>query len=213
MISLKALSIRQPAAVRLIDTSMPTRKDISVRPEPSSQDTVLDPEPLLSALSLAPQPILPAAAAHPVFGQTSLPSLPVRPAEEAMDWEPAEESDWVRLDEREDWLRPQRFFAPEQPTGLEMLLERTTLAEPAAPSARLRPRLSALRSTRWWWIAAGIVCVWAIAFSAAWPVYFARGWRMSSQAGLRYENGDLIREDLHNGDKDQPVSVSVNDML
>ena len=56
-----------------------------------------------------------------------------------MDWSPTEEKD-IRLGEqsrrgkqRQDddgsWLRPQRFFAPEKPTGLEHLFERTKLVD------------------------------------------------------------------------------------
>lgn len=76
-----------------------------------------------------------------------------------MDWTPTNpnpqpgdllKDTYVPLLERESWLKPATFHAPEQPTGLEELLQNTTLAPPSAAiigngrtrpkSVRLRPR-------------------------------------------------------------------------
>jgi hypothetical protein len=77
---------------------------------------------------------------NPMFGSSSLlepgpntASNDLREDDE-MDWTPTEPSDQPRTirqkkDEDNIWLRPQRFFAPEQPTGLESLLERTTIMD------------------------------------------------------------------------------------
>jgi hypothetical protein len=57
------------------------------------------------------------------------------------------------------WLRPQRFFAPEAPTGLEGLFERTKIVDDitmgdatSAPSSGSRPSGARLPySWNWWW--------------------------------------------------------------
>ena len=46
-----------------------------------------------------------------------------------MDWTPThtQETTSERVQDREGWMRPQRFFPPEQPTGLEDLFEKAKL--------------------------------------------------------------------------------------
>lgn len=86
----------------------------------------------------------------------------------SMDWTPtdpsgASKSTGVRRKPAKDaddgsWLRPQRFFPPEQPTGLEGLFARTLLVDDAEneprqkdgsrPPRRLRFRFS------WMWVGA-----------------------------------------------------------
>jgi hypothetical protein len=82
----------------------------------------------LSNLSLAPQAS--STSTNPIFGQPSFPS-PVRdiPEEDLMDWMPTypQETASERVQDREGWMRPQRFFPPEQPTGLEDLFEKAKL--------------------------------------------------------------------------------------
>jgi len=100
---------------------------------------------------------------HPIFGHASF-----APPDSAMDQDPshspgnARESDamdWQPTDpraqgnhaqhsnteeEQGSWLRPQRFFAPEQPTGLETLFASTRLDD--SPGQNNAPR-SILRRT------------------------------------------------------------------
>jgi hypothetical protein len=53
-------------------------------------------------------------------------------------------------------MRPQRFFAPEAPTGLEGLLSRTGLTDVAGPSANDAAEAHALHRAgeqwRWGWV-------------------------------------------------------------
>jgi len=46
-----------------------------------------------------------------------------------MDWTPIHPPGTIpeRVQDREGWIRPQRFFPPEQPTGLEDLFEKAKL--------------------------------------------------------------------------------------
>ena len=45
-----------------------------------------------------------------------------------MDWTPIHpQGTSDRVQDREGWMRPQRFFPPEQPTGLEDLFEKARL--------------------------------------------------------------------------------------
>lgn len=46
-----------------------------------------------------------------------------------MDWTPIQPGEKAseRVQDREGWIRPQRFFPPEQPTGLEDLFEKAKL--------------------------------------------------------------------------------------
>ena len=88
-----------------------------------------------------------------MFGHPSLaPALPVPTApqaspmkmdevvdEDAMDWTPTNPSP-VRVKKADDdgaWLRPQQFFPPERPTGLESLFANTKLDDAATASTVL----------------------------------------------------------------------------
>lgn len=110
-----------------------------------------------AALSLSSDPIISSSTVNPIFGRPSLhaPSSPPKPLSDAgddasddpdaMDWEPSavtpsgsseltkSRGRAVRDDDNGSWLRPQRFFAPEQPTGLEGLLMRTRLMDDDLP--------------------------------------------------------------------------------
>lgn len=80
------------------------------------------------------------------------------PDEDAMDWTPTNPSP-VRVKKLVDdndgaWLRPQRFFPPERPTGLESLFASTKLDDGGAHSAKPttpvhRSGLNA-KATGWW---------------------------------------------------------------
>lgn len=127
-LSYLSLSIQRPMPIRLIETKSLRQEHEAAAPAPPAQ-LESDPEPMLSALSLASQPII-TKPSNPIFGQTSVlqgPSSSTNPDDE-MDWTPTGPGAALPVSES-DWLAPQRFFAPEQPTGLEALLERTSLKE------------------------------------------------------------------------------------
>ena len=98
---------------------------------------------------------------NPVFGLPSLLSFPVPPtvnkeAEvDAMDWSPTgalseDKRESAKQPDDGSWLRPQRFFPPEKPTGLEGLFERTLLVNdsPAiVDNSQRRPYIG-----KHWWL-------------------------------------------------------------
>ncbi|KAF9527792.1 Ima1 N-terminal domain-containing protein [Crepidotus variabilis] len=120
---------------------------IGTRSRAGTPSLAQEPDSILSSLSLSSKPIL----SRPVFGQTSLhgshqmqtPSASGSGEDEdQMDWQPtnpsasgpADPSNKKRSagapDSGNAWLiRPQRFFAPEKPTGLEGLFESTKIQD------------------------------------------------------------------------------------
>ncbi|KAJ2932763.1 hypothetical protein H1R20_g4354, partial [Candolleomyces eurysporus] len=150
------LSIQHPPPIRLIDTqSHRNTLSRSSTPATASQSSLSTPtapsfpkvleSDLLASLSLSSKPVV-TPPPRPVFGLPSLlsqsagpSSVPAPSDEDAMDWMPTNE-DQASLfgakskQKRNDaddgsWLRPQRFFAPEKPTGLESLFARTKLVD------------------------------------------------------------------------------------
>ncbi|EIW86867.1 hypothetical protein CONPUDRAFT_161500 [Coniophora puteana RWD-64-598 SS2] len=121
-------------------------------------------EPDLSVLSLSSKPTM-VPPSHPIFGHASLapavesamdqdPTYSPGNAREsdAMDWQPtdprAQGTHAQRSNAEEEqgsWLRPQRFFAPEQPTGLETLFASTRLDD--SPGQQTNAPRSILRRT------------------------------------------------------------------
>ena len=99
---------------------------------------------MLALLSLSSKPII--AHANPVFGVPSLHgSTPVNNASngDEMDWTPTSGDASGEADKDTSWLRPQRFFVPEKPTGLEGLLENSKIQEDPMD---LDPRVTARQS-------------------------------------------------------------------
>lgn len=156
---------------------------------PCSRGATPNAEPdLLASLSLSSKPVLPAhpPAGNPIFGLPSFPSVSGSSAHangssrppsgmilddddderdpDAMDVDPASP---VKQPQNDDgtWMRPQRFFAPEEPTGLETLFARTIrIADTAeqtgstSRTARHTPRtLAGVALRAWWWPACFIV--------------------------------------------------------
>ncbi|KDQ63445.1 hypothetical protein JAAARDRAFT_120821 [Jaapia argillacea MUCL 33604] len=148
------LRLHQPPPIRLIETDSHKRASLTPAPEfPPSPNGVLshaqaDPD-LLATLSLSSNPILTASSqqkSNPIFGLPSLLSqnVPTTPPprqkdyEDEMDWTPTNPSPSHRArrqnhgrEEEDDgaWLKPQRFFPPEKPTGLENLFPRIKLVD------------------------------------------------------------------------------------
>lgn len=132
--------------------------------------TLVNNEPdLLASLTLSSNPLIPPA--NPVFGHSSFtPPIPASTTSQAspikideilddnaMDWTPTNPSPVKvqrAVDDNGAWLRPQRFFPPERPTGLESLFANTKLDDGDARSA-----VSMTPSGLWsakaigWWIA------------------------------------------------------------
>nr|GAT47830.1 predicted protein [Mycena chlorophos] len=144
------LRLQRPPAIRLIDTSRHKLESRSPTPAPVASSSALEAD-LFAGLSFSSKPILtPPRKAAPVFGVSSMVS-PSNGNEHTSDMDqmdvdppPAPKSEPV-------WLRPQRFFAPEAPTGLENLFEQAKIADedvsmPDVSKDRLLP-------WKWWWIA------------------------------------------------------------
>ncbi|KAI0669785.1 Ima1 N-terminal domain-containing protein [Trametes maxima] len=148
------LKVQRPPPVRLVDTKSHLRALSATPSLSSSRDaTPAAPEPdLFSTLTLSNNPVLAVPPPHnPIFGMPSFsssgapPSPPRRhtsstprsPSQDvdmdddddrdpdAMDIDPSSPVKRSRQDDDASWLRPQRFFAPEEPTGLENLFART----------------------------------------------------------------------------------------
>ncbi|KAI0651964.1 Ima1 N-terminal domain-containing protein [Trametes meyenii] len=155
LFSYLVLKVQRPPPVRLVDTKGHLRALSATPSLPSSRDTTpAAPEPdLFSTLTLSNNPVLaaPGPSHNPIFGMSSFsssghpPSPPRRntnsaprsPSQDvdmdddddrdpdAMDIDPSSPVKRPRQDDDASWLRPQRFFAPEEPTGLENLFART----------------------------------------------------------------------------------------
>jgi len=140
--SIRGLSVRRPAPIRLLSSSRSTpvppdfpgeyQRAYSQPPDSKNTNAINCSPPFTRART--------ASATRPVFGLPSLPgSVPPQVAEsDAMDWTPTnnlnnqqpanEEADnYTPVWDREGWMKAPTFFAPENPTGLESLLESTTL--------------------------------------------------------------------------------------
>lgn len=144
------LRIQQPPSIRLVDThghqsrsGTPLPDSRGVTPASTKPLPTIEPDALLS-LSLSSKPVLPKS--KPVFGlpslqgSTSMRNVPITKEEivDEMDWTPTNPDADLAVGKRvsndnNDWLRPQRFFAPEKPTGLEGLFESTRLQDETTP--------------------------------------------------------------------------------
>ncbi|GLB35995.1 putative ima1 N-terminal domain [Lyophyllum shimeji] len=176
-VSCMVLRLHQPPAVRLLDTSSHKLSlSRSATPHTSTREgtpavglgrpsTTANPDPL-AALSLSSKPVM--TPSNPVFGLPSLlsavpsSSAPEEVDVDAMDWTPTEgsgsgKSMTKQESDADSWLRPQRFFAPAKPTGLEGLFERTLLVADDPPvvidegKTRKTEFLGWRYLRRWWW--------------------------------------------------------------
>ncbi|KAJ7706350.1 Ima1 N-terminal domain-containing protein [Mycena rosella] len=162
------LRLQQPPAIRLIDTTthkLDSSRSRSQTPIPGRHTSPPPQESdLLAALSFSSRPVIPQQA--PVFGLPSMLSSLNSQADQKPDADEMD-VDWSAPDSKgptkasvqsgdTSWLRPQRFFAPEAPTGLEGLFERTKLVDDvtmadAASSTRPRPSVAHAYTWNWWW--------------------------------------------------------------
>lgn len=179
VVSCYVLRIQQPPSIRLVDTqSHRFDKSRSGTPLPEGARAQTPKTPTLSehdallALSLSNKPVI-TRPSH-VFGLPSMQGAPSpqaqtparpQPGADDMDWtpthaeQPAAASAFGQPQQRsganedDGWLRPQRFFAPEKPTGLEGLFESAHIQD--EPMLMQRPdtptRTSRLSSHLWKW--------------------------------------------------------------
>ncbi|KAF5374996.1 hypothetical protein D9758_000442 [Tetrapyrgos nigripes] len=182
--SFVVLRVQQPPAIRLIDSktlSSRSNTPISDQANPRSRTgTPIPPklpEPdMFASLTLSNKPVVTSKA--PVFGIPSLlsstpPTEEDRAKDDEMDWSPTSENVNPTLPmspgkrapvDDGSWLRPQRFFAPENPTGLETLFEKTKLVDDVTmsdlASGQAPMRIIKAHLERWWWMyGAGLVLV------------------------------------------------------
>ena len=77
--------------------------------------------------------------------------------DDEMDWTPTTSGDASgKADNDASWLRPQRFFVPEKPTGLEGLLESAKIEDPMDLDPQVTARQNVgyfhtLRNHLWTW--------------------------------------------------------------
>jgi hypothetical protein len=188
-ISLFTIQLRRPPAIRLIDSTIHQSLDPSRQPESShplhgsesSPPKKVEPE-LFSTLSLSSKPIVQPKPRQqsPVFGMPSLigstpASLQPPKDPNEMDWSPtssdaASAAKSALVDTDTAWLRPQRFFAPENPTGLEELFDRTRIIEDVqmADASVAQHSTSSWhlisRQREWWWVCAIIPALGAAVY-------------------------------------------------
>ena len=135
-----------------------------------TQQTQTQESDLLGSLTLSNNPLA-TIRTNPIFGSPSLQNPPPSVEEkqevedpDAMDWTPTNPSPkkervnpFLRagsapvrsqyVEEEELVLRRQKFFPPEEPTGLEGLLSKTALVEPPASSSDTD---GGARGAGWW---------------------------------------------------------------
>ncbi|KAF8140403.1 Ima1 N-terminal domain-containing protein [Boletus edulis] len=146
--SFTILHLQRPPSIRLIETTplrgTPESSGHSARASPMPTAPLSNEPDLLASLTLSSKPLM--SPTNPVFGRPSLVSQasPIKidesPDEDAMDWTPTNLSPVKAKDVVDDhdgaWLRPQRFFPPEHPTGLESLFANTKLDDRNVHSAK-----------------------------------------------------------------------------
>jgi len=122
------------------------------------------------------------------------------PSEDEMDWAPTNPTpaptalgnvrraaaSLVNSSETANWIRPQRFFAPERPTGLERLLEGARIQDepmvidaPGAAASSKRAWQMLVNHLRRW----GILYVLSVAVLVA-SVKYAKKIKLSRQMAL-----------------------------
>lgn len=183
---------RLPAAPTFDPDSLLAPLTLSHQPIFTASQPAHNPIFGLSSLGGAPSS---SSFPHPVSPDAMHVDIPTPTAaddDDAMDWSPSEPAPppaaagaapsffervrqaAARTSDEDVWLRPQRFFPPEQPTGLEGLLARTGLADLVGPSAPGAPSASGGAKSgsgapkwHWGWVyAASVVPLAGVAWQA-----------------------------------------------
>ncbi|KAG7450673.1 uncharacterized protein BT62DRAFT_529122 [Guyanagaster necrorhizus] len=162
------LRLQQPPAIRLLELNQLPSRAPTPNLNASRSNTPLTPpivndSDLLASLTLSSKPVI---AKPPVFGVPSLRTSalhsnahqPETDADE-MDWTPTNgQREKPKPYDDSSFLHPQKFFAPENPTGLESLFESTrlvddvTMNEPAPESAPTRSSFAIAHLWSWGWV-------------------------------------------------------------
>lgn len=177
VLSFGIIRLQHPPAIRLLDSNAHLALSRSATPQVQSRSTTpsvpnfsapVEPD-ILAALSLSSKPII--TPTKPVFGLPSLlSSTPLTLANtdrdsDEMDWTPANGIDSKgkqkeAVSDDASWLRPQRFFAPEKPTGLEGLFERTKIDDDAmSVDGATQLSLGAWLNWNWLWLICALILV------------------------------------------------------
>ncbi|KAJ7275202.1 Ima1 N-terminal domain-containing protein [Mycena haematopus] len=162
--SLFILQLQQPPAIRLIDTAKHKSVPLAHAPKPP----LLVRLPLHRSLKIFSRGCLSRQSRLPfrkplLYSECRPCFVPHAQAEQqhlrSMNGRRLAPTDAKRKTKESGdslWLRPQRFFAPEAPTGLEGLFERTKIIDDitmndatSAPHSGSRPA-----SWNWWWVVA-----------------------------------------------------------
>ncbi|KAK0464975.1 Ima1 N-terminal domain-containing protein [Desarmillaria tabescens] len=162
------LRLQQPPAIRLLELNQLPSRAVTPNPNTSHSNTPLTPpiindSDLLASLTLSSKPVI---AKPPIFGVPSLgSSAPHSTAHQPendideMDWTPTNgQKEKPRTYDDSSFLRPQKFFAPENPTGLESLFESTrlvddiTMNEPTPERASTRSSIATAHLWNWGWV-------------------------------------------------------------
>ncbi|KAJ7654983.1 Ima1 N-terminal domain-containing protein [Mycena polygramma] len=183
------LRLQQPPAIRLIDTAT-HKSDLSrsrsQTPIPASIPSSAPEHDLLAGLSFSSGPVI-TPKAGPIFGLPSMLSSLTstgehHPDADEMDVDSPPTDPKAKPNGSGDnsWLRPQRFFAPEAPTGLEGLFERTKIIDDVTmgdATGSRTSRASPHNPWNWWWLYASSLvllvglAVWRNSRSASEPDY------------------------------------------
>ncbi|PBL01191.1 hypothetical protein ARMGADRAFT_415350 [Armillaria gallica] len=162
------LRLQQPPAIRLLELNQLPSRPATPNPKTSHSNTPLTPpiindNDLFASLTLSSKPVI---AKPPVFGFPSLgPSAPHSTAHQPesdvdeMDWTPTNGlREKPQTYDDSSFLRPQKFFPPENPTGLESLFESTrlvddvTMNEPTSERLPTRSRIAITHMWSWGWV-------------------------------------------------------------
>ncbi|KAJ7630779.1 Ima1 N-terminal domain-containing protein [Roridomyces roridus] len=171
LMSLFVLRVQHPPSIRLINTTThktDLSRSRSQTPVPTHPNPPEPAHDLLAGLSFSSKPVI--APQGPVFGLPSMLSSSTAPADHSeademdVDWTPSDPKGKSKTADTL-WLRPQRFFPPEAPTGLEGLFERTRIVDDV-PMTDAPPVASTARWNWWWIYASSLLPLVALAYKA-----------------------------------------------
>ncbi|KAF8203181.1 Ima1 N-terminal domain-containing protein [Pholiota molesta] len=141
-VSCFVLRIQQPPAIRLVDTHSHKFDKYPIDYSKTSTSIILRAR-CATVIIFSSKPVI--SRVNHVFGLPSMQAAPMQTPqkpeinEDEMDWTPTNPENGSSFTKKttaledDSWLRPQRFFAPEKPTGLEGLFESTRIQDEPMP--------------------------------------------------------------------------------